>query len=318
MGLYRLQRQFLHAVRGRGLPPHHVLPDRPDVMTRYRVTLRADNASRSPCCSPTAIWSKQSDLEDGRHAAIWDDPYRQAELPVCAGRRPLRRARSRRWRRSSGRDALLQVWVEPGNIDKTGARDGEPAAGDRLGREPLRPRARPRPLHDRRVQRLQRRGDGKQGAQHLQRQVRAGEPGDRDRYRLRPHRVDRRARVLPQLDRQPRDLPRLVPALVEGRAHGLPRPAVHGRHARGPKRHARQAHRRRAHAAGDSVSGGCRADGASGAPRGLPGDQQLLHRDRLRKGGGGGAHAAYAGRSRGFSPRDGAVLPPPRRRGGDL
>ena len=37
-------------------------------------------------------------------------------------------------------------------------------------------------------------------------------------------------RVLPQLDRQPRDLPRLVPALAEGRPHGLPRPGVQPGH----------------------------------------------------------------------------------------
>ena len=40
----------------------------------------------------------------------------------------------------------------------------------------------------------------------------------------------RRPRILPQLDRQPRHLPRLVPAHAEGRPHRLPRPAVHRRH----------------------------------------------------------------------------------------
>ena len=43
------------------------------------------------------------------------------------------------------------------------------------------------------------------------------------------HRPRHRARVLPQLDRQPHHLPGLVPALPEGRAHGLPRPALFGR-----------------------------------------------------------------------------------------
>ena len=35
-----------------------------------------------------------------------------------------------------------------------------------------------------------------------------------------------RPRVLPQLDRQPRHLPRLVPAVAEGRPDGLPRPGI--------------------------------------------------------------------------------------------
>jgi len=38
------------------------------------------------------------------------------------------------------------------------------------------------------------------------------------------------ARVLPQLDRQPRHLPRLVPAVAEGRPDGVPRPGVWRRH----------------------------------------------------------------------------------------
>ena len=39
-------------------------------------------------------------------------------------------------------------------------------------------------------------------------------------------------RVLPQLDRQPHHLPRLVPALAEGRPDGLPRPGVQHGHGR--------------------------------------------------------------------------------------
>ena len=54
--------------------------------------------------------------------------------------------------------------------------------------------------------------------------------GDRDRRRLPGHRDRHRARVFPQLDRQPGHLPRLVPAQPEGRADGLPRPGVHRRH----------------------------------------------------------------------------------------
>jgi aminopeptidase N len=49
---------------------------------------------------------------------------------------------------------------------------------------------------------------------------------DGDRCRLRGHRGDHRARIFPQLDRQPHHLPRLVPALPQGRADGLPRPGI--------------------------------------------------------------------------------------------
>ena len=42
----------------------------------------------------------------------------------------------------------------------------------------------------------------------------------------RRHRARHRARIFPQLDRQPHHLPRLVPALPQGRADGLSRPGI--------------------------------------------------------------------------------------------
>ena len=71
--------------------------------------------------------------------------------------------------------------------------------------------------------------DGEQGPQHLQHQVHPGARRHRDRHRLLRRRQGRGARVLPQLDRQPRDLPRLVPALAQGRPHRLPRPGIQRR-----------------------------------------------------------------------------------------
>ena len=66
-------------------------------------------------------------------------------------------------------------------------------------------------------------------------------------------------RVLPQLDRQPRHLPRLVPAHAEGRAHGLPRSAVH--QPTRPPRAVKRIQRRRG-AAHEPVRRGRRPDGA--------------------------------------------------------
>jgi aminopeptidase N len=51
---------------------------------------------------------------------------------------------------------------------------------------------------------------------------------------ISPHRSHHRARIFPQLDRQPHHLPRLVPALPEGRPDGFPRPGVHRRPASRP------------------------------------------------------------------------------------
>ena len=56
-------------------------------------------------------------------------------------------------------------------------------------------------------------------------------PSTRDRYRLCRHRGGHRPRIFPQLDRRPHYLPRLVSALPQGRADGLPRPGIHRRSA---------------------------------------------------------------------------------------
>jgi aminopeptidase N len=98
-----------------------------------------------------------------------------------------------------------------------------------------------------------------------------------DRERGRP-------RVLPQLDRQPRHLPRLVPVeLKEGLTvfrdqEFSPTWPARRRRAR------RQADRRRARAAPDAVPRRRGSDGASGAPGKLRRDQQLLHATVYEKG----------------------------------
>ena len=86
----------------------------------------------------------------------------------------------------------------------------------------------------------------------------APDPGlarDRHRRELRGHRARDRARVLPQLDRQPHHLPRLVPALPQGGPHRLPRPGVLRRPALGHGR----AHPRRAQPEGARSSPRTRA-----------------------------------------------------------
>ena len=70
-----LQRDLLHAVRGRGLPPHHLFP-RP---ARHAGGLtRRDRGRQEPrrrCCSPTATSSSAGDLDGSRHFAVWHDPF---------------------------------------------------------------------------------------------------------------------------------------------------------------------------------------------------------------------------------------------------
>ena len=123
-----------------------------------------------------------------------------------------------------------------------------------------------------------------------------------------------RARILPQLDRQPRHVPRLVPAVAEGGPHRLSRPGVLER----PGLARRRAHLRCRVPATRAVRRGRRPDGASGAPGRVRGDQQLLHGYRLRKGRRADPDAACAAWRVWLSRRDGSLLRAPRRTGGHL
>ena len=220
-GALHVARHVLHPVRGAGVPQDHLLagPARRDGAL--------PGADRGRRAGPAV---ERQPRGVGAGLGRVGGPVPEAVLPVRAGGGRPRRGRGpvRHHVRARGAAADLGAGRRRGPLR---LRDGRAEAVDAVGRGGLRAGVRPRPLHDRRGRRLQHGGDGEQGAQRLQLEVRAGEPRDRDRRRLQVDRGDHRARVFPQLDRQPDHLPRLVPALAQGGADGLPRPAVLRRHA---------------------------------------------------------------------------------------
>ncbi len=117
MGLYVSNGSFFTQCEAEGFRRITYFPDRPDVMTRYRVTLRADR-SRYPVLLSNGNLVEERSLDDGRHLAVWDDPHAKPSylFALVAGRFV---SQDDRWRRAGGRDALLQVWVDAGNLDKT-------------------------------------------------------------------------------------------------------------------------------------------------------------------------------------------------------
>ena len=286
--------------------------DRPDVLATYTRAHRG-----RPQRGPGAALQRRS--AGARHArrrqaalcGVARSPS-QALLPVRAGRRQPRLLRLRLHDR---------LGAQGGPAHLRGARQGGPLrlghgfaqAQHALGRGALRARIRPRRVQHRRRVGLQHGGHGEQGPQRLQRRADPGLARDRHRRQLRRHRAGDRARVLPQLDRQPHHLPRLVPAVPQGRPHRLPRPGVLRRPA---LRHGR-AHPRRAQSEGGAVPRGRGAAGPSGAPGPLHRDQQLLHGHRLQQGRRGRAHAADAAGARGLPQGHGPLLRAPRRAGGD-
>ena len=180
-----LARHLLHAVRGAGLPPHHLFP-RPAGRARHlHRAHRGRPRTRRPCCSPTATrWSAARSTAASAttrcgtiptpspatcsrwSAATWRSIASTFTHHVGAQGRPrhLRRARQ-------------------GGARRLG--HGLAQALHALGRGALRPRVRSRRVQHRRRVRLQHGGDGEQGPQHLQRPPDPGLARDGDRRHLR-------------------------------------------------------------------------------------------------------------------------------------
>ena len=116
-GLYQSGRNLLTQCEAEGFRRITFFPDRPDVMTRYRVSLRAD-PKQYPVLLANGNLIKTTQLSDGRIEALWDDPFPKPSylFAMVAGHLIAKEARIHT---ASGKEVLLQVWVEPGNEDKT-------------------------------------------------------------------------------------------------------------------------------------------------------------------------------------------------------
>ena len=90
--------------------------DRPDVMARYAVTLRADKA-RFPILLSNGNPAGAGDLTDGRHWARWVDPHPKPSYLFALVAGDLVAVRDR-FRTRSGREVSLAIWVRRGDEDK--------------------------------------------------------------------------------------------------------------------------------------------------------------------------------------------------------
>ena len=117
MGLYVSQGTFFTQCEAEGFRRITYFLDRPDVMASYQVTLRADKA-QYPVLLSNGNLVEHGDLADGRHFARWVDPHKKPcyLFALVAGQLV---AREQRITSRSGGDHLLQVFVRPGDLDKT-------------------------------------------------------------------------------------------------------------------------------------------------------------------------------------------------------
>ena len=117
MGLYVSQGTFFTQCEAEGFRRITYFLDRPDVMASYTVTLRADKAAY-PVLLSNGNLVEQGELDDGRHFARWVDPHKKPcyLFALVAGQLV---AREQRITSRSGGQHLLQVYVRPGDLDKT-------------------------------------------------------------------------------------------------------------------------------------------------------------------------------------------------------
>jgi aminopeptidase N len=117
MGLYVSHDSFFTQCEAEGFRRITYFLDRPDVMASYTVTLRADKL-KYPVLLSNGNLVEQGPLDDGRHFAKWVDPHRKPcyLFALVAGKLV---AREQRITSRAGQRHLLQVYVRPGDLDKT-------------------------------------------------------------------------------------------------------------------------------------------------------------------------------------------------------
>jgi aminopeptidase N len=121
-GLYLSGGNFFTQCEAEGFRQIMFFQDRPDVMSSYLVKLRAAK-DVFPALLSNGNLIDSGDLPDGRHFATWQDPFLKPSylFAVVAGNLVAREETIVRPDQGSkkGKPALLQVWVKPGQLDRT-------------------------------------------------------------------------------------------------------------------------------------------------------------------------------------------------------
>jgi aminopeptidase N len=116
-GLYVSNDSFFTQCEAEGFRRITYFLDRPDVMASYTVVLRADK-QKYPVLLSNGNLVEHGDLDDGRHYVKWVDPFRKPSyLFALVGGQLV--AREQRIGSRGGKEHLLQVYVRPGDLDKT-------------------------------------------------------------------------------------------------------------------------------------------------------------------------------------------------------
>ncbi len=118
LGLYLSGGNFVTQCEAEGFRKIVFFPDRPDIMARYTVMLRADRV-RYPVLLSNGNLVESGRLPDGRHYAKWEDPFPKPSYLFALVAGKLAHI-ERHVRTKSGRSVLLQVYTDKHDLPKAG------------------------------------------------------------------------------------------------------------------------------------------------------------------------------------------------------
>ncbi|HEX4853967.1 aminopeptidase N [Arenimonas sp.] len=113
-GLYQSGRLLLTQCEAEGFRRITFFTDRPDVMPRWRITLRAAR-ERFPVLLANGNPVARRELDDGRHESTWENPHPTPCYLFAIAAGDLDRV-THSVRTAEGREVELNVWAEPADV----------------------------------------------------------------------------------------------------------------------------------------------------------------------------------------------------------
>ncbi|XP_037495626.1 puromycin-sensitive aminopeptidase isoform X2 [Jatropha curcas] len=116
-GLYKSSGNFCTQCEAEGFRKITFYQDRPDIMAKYTCRIEADK-SLYPVLLSNGNLIEQGDLEDGKHYALWEDPFKKPSylFALVAGQLE---SRDDTFVTRSGRNVSLRIWTPAQDVQKT-------------------------------------------------------------------------------------------------------------------------------------------------------------------------------------------------------
>ena len=115
-GLYVTNGAFCTQCEAEGFRRITYFPDRPDVLSVYRVTIRADKALFPVLLSNGNLIS-EADLGEGRHEAVWHDPHKKPSYLFALVAGKIDKITDH-FVTASGRNVLLEIYSTTANLPR--------------------------------------------------------------------------------------------------------------------------------------------------------------------------------------------------------